>query len=485
MMDETVLVEKAWQLAARERRVRSLGAAASALGPGAGLSLVLVTLLRVLGQPGWDGLAPLALLPAGAALRQFLRPTSPVAAAYRADRRLGLQERLGTAVEWLLSERPRTLMAQVLVRDAAERARGVRPEQAFPLAWPASLRAGLLLALLVLALAAAPPHLFPRFGQEAEALAAARRQAAELDREVRELRSGHETPELRDLQARVEALERQFERPDLDPREAMERVTALAKELERRRGQGGGPGLAGESGSGRESEARGARALRDLARALARDPGSPDARGALRMLAGDPESSEAVRAAAREALEALEQGDAEGARDALAGEGQPGAEPGEAAEGRSGQGSPQARGNPGQPGRTAEGGEKRPADFGRGTTLERQEAPGEKARDFVFERQSERTGDWSEEYRRLHPPKRDDLATADARASGRLGTGRTLPAAGEGRGLPTPGGASTVEVRETLHHARESAEQAVAREEIPASRRDLVRDYFEGIDPRR
>lgn len=479
-MDETALLEKAWQLASRERRVGAVEAGARALLPGAALALLLVALLVVLGQPPWEGLAPLLLVPAGAALRELLRPLSPIRAAYRADLRLGLQERLGTAVEWLLSEKPRTVMAQVLLRDAAARAAEVRPEAAFPQRWPRSLRGALLLALLASLLAWAPP--VPWWSRpDAEAVASARRQVDELRRDARDLQRQDDRPELRDLEARVEALAREIQRPDLDPAEAMERISALSDELQRRRAAGAGEGLAGQAGAGRESEAEGARRLREVARLLARDPASPDARGALRQLASDPEAAEAVRAAAREALQELEQGDGEAAGATLA---QGGGTPGQQGQGGPPGGDSGAQGNAWQAVQPGEDRGEGTADFGRGTTMERQEPTGEGARDFVIQRQSERTGDWTEEYRRLHPPKRDDLATADARASGRLGAGRTLPTSGEGLGAPSVGATSGLPARDTFVQARESAEEAVAREEVPASRRDLVRDYFEGIDPR-
>jgi hypothetical protein len=104
----------------------------------------------------------------------------------------------------------------------------------------------------------------------------------------------------------------------------------------------------------------------------------------------------------------------------------------------------------------------------------------------VLERQSHRTSDWSEEYRRLHPPRRDHLPTADARVPSRPGPGPTLPEAGQALGRPRLEGPGPTQAPpgDSFLRARESAEAAVVREEVPMDRRDLVRNYFEGIDPR-
>lgn len=480
-MDETVLLEKAHALAARERLTRAVRAAASALLPGAVVAAGLTLVLKALGQPAFEGLAALALLPAGAALKQWLRPTDPRKAAYAADRALHLHERLGTATEWLLNDRPRTLMAQVMLRDAAAYAQDVKPEQAFPWDLPTgSLKRGLLLATLVVALALAPSLQPWWLRPDAEAVAVARQQAEELHQSARNL---PETAELQDLKARVDDLQTELQRPDLDPRDALERIAALSEELRRLQQGGAGQGLPGEQGTGRAAQAEAARQLREAARALQKG-NQAEARAALERLQSDPNTPDAAREAAKGALEALDRKDVDGAQQQCEG-GAARAGQGQQAQGQgSGQGQ-QAQGNEGQ--RTTRSGEEPgEGDFGRGTTMENQpSAP--KQHDFVMDRQSERQAkEWDEEYRRLHPPERSDVGTADARAGGTPGAGRTLPMEGEGLGAPSlqdqPAGR---QAGDAYVQARQSAENAVARDEIPAGRRDLVRSYFEGIDPRR
>jgi len=469
-MDEAVILETARQLATRERQVRAASAAAGAILPGAGLALLLVLLLKAAGQSPWAGLAPLGLVPAGAALARFLAPLDLVACAYRADHRLGLQERLGTAVEWLLSDRPRTLMAHVMLHDTADRARQVLPGRAFPQRWPGRLRTGLLLAGLAMILAGMPADRMVWGRPDPEVLAAARRQASELNHEILSRRRFQDGPGLRDLQARLAALEVEMERPGLEPREALERLSALAEEL--RRQQQAGSGLAGQDPPAAEwqRQAEEARRLRELARSL----GAPTTARDLRRMADDPQSSSGAREAARQAVQALEQGD-----DVRAGE--------ILAQGAGGAASGQTRDNPGQRVRQV-GGTGRgqgQADFGRGTTLEEQpRSASSQAPRYVLDRQSQRTSEWSEEYRRLHPPSRTDLATADTQVPGRVGPGPTLLEEGQGRGVPAMGGEARRQVAESWQQSREAAEQAVTREDVPAERRRLVRDYFEGIDPR-
>ncbi len=485
VMDEMGLLEKARQLAARERQVRALHVAAEALCPGALLALVLVLLLGWTGQPAWQGLAPLALLPAGAALAEFLRPLRPVRAAYLADRNLGLQERMGTAVEWLVSQRPRNVMAQVLLCDAAHRARQVRPRAAFPQSWPTRLRTGLLLASLTVTLASLPAGRLSWQSPDPEVVAAARGQARELRRDL-ELARPLQVPRLEELQTRLEALEGALEDPQVDARDVLERLTVLSQELQAGLDVAPDHDATGRARASRDQQTEAARRLREAARALAQEPDSEEARTLLRRLASDPVLSEELRGAATASLEALEEGDLEGAEQALARAGDgtpeeggpevPGEGPESPAEGR------QALANPGQEVRPGRGDGQ--ADFGRQTTLKRQEAGQAEARDFVLERQSHRTSDWSEEYRRLHPPRRDHLPTADARIPGRPGTGPTLPGAGQALGRPRVGVPTQEPPGDSFMRARESAEAAVAREDVPMTRRDLVRNYFEGIDPR-
>lgn len=469
-MDETVLLEKAHALAARERATRAARAAARATLPGAALALGLTVLLKAMHQPAWQGLLAIALLPAGSALKQYLQRTDPTKAAYAADRALDLRERLGTATEWLLSDRPRTLMAQVMLKDAAAHAETARPEQAFPYRLPQkTLRQALLLTLLTVVLAAAPNPQWLR--PNAEAVAVARQQADQLAEDVRVL---PETAEVKDLEARIDELQQSFQQPDLDPRDALERIAALNEELQRLEDQ------EGQAGS-RAAEAEAARQLREAARELARQGDNPQTRAALERLAADRDASEAQREAARGALQALERRDVDGAQQQC----EQGATQGQEGQG---QGQPgrqgQAQGNQGQ--QTTESTEKPgEGDFGRGSTMEN--APSQpQEHDFVLDRQSEHTADWSEEYRRLHPPDRTDVDTADVQAGGDPGAGRTLPMQGEGLGAPSQRNApATRPAGDAYVQARQDAENAVARDEIPARRKDLVRSYFEGIDPRR
>lgn len=471
-MDETVLLEKAHALAARERATRAARAAARATLPGAALALGLTVLLKAMHQPAWQGLLAIALLPAGSALKQYLQRTDPTRAAYAADRALDLRERLGTATEWLLSDRPRTLMAQVMLKDAAAHAETARPEQAFPYRLPQkTLRQALLLTLLTAVLAAAPNPQWLR--PNAEAVAVARQQAEQLAEDVRTL---PETAEVKDLKARIDELQQSFQQPDLDPRDALERIAALNEERQRLEDQ------EGQAGS-RAAEAEAARQLREAARELARQGDNPQTRAALERLAADRDASEAQREAARSALQALERRDVDGAQQQCEQGAQSQAPQGQRQQGQQ-QGQGQAQGNQGQ--QTTESTEEPgEGDFGRGSTMENAPAP-PKEHDFVMDRQSDHTADWTEEYRRLHPPDRSDVDTADVQAGGDPGVGRTLPMQGEGLGAPSLRDApATRPAGDAYVQARQDAENAVARDEIPARRKDLVRSYFEGIDPRR
>jgi len=116
------------------------------------------------------GLCALGLLAGG--IIGFSLPLRLEDAARLADRRLGLHERLSTALHWVDQADPPSIV-RTLVADAVSRAQGLDPPAAVPRLWPAELKwAPLpLLLLLLLFLAPAipiPAGFLPQFTASAE-----------------------------------------------------------------------------------------------------------------------------------------------------------------------------------------------------------------------------------------------------------------------------------------------------------------------------
>ncbi|MBK8691793.1 MAG: hypothetical protein IPN17_05670 [Deltaproteobacteria bacterium] len=150
-------------LAVAARRVRwqrALHAAASlsVLALAASVALVLLTRLHVLRvqHPFALSLSPLAL-PLLGALLNALRPVRPLDAARRLDAHHQLHDRLGIA--WQFRQQPpgeRTPFMQAAIDDAASHARAVDVRAALPWRLPPELRVVAVLAALLLLVARVP-----------------------------------------------------------------------------------------------------------------------------------------------------------------------------------------------------------------------------------------------------------------------------------------------------------------------------------------
>ncbi len=155
------------QVITRLRLVRWVRHAARGALVGTGLALVAVVLAHFDLLPDWLPLE--AVLPAVIALgvgvgtvTAFLRPIAPMEAARLAEARLGLKERLSSALEFERTD-PKSragggdpeaaLLRRLQWQDAAAHAQTLKPAQAVPLRWPWEAKAlGGALAVLALAL---------------------------------------------------------------------------------------------------------------------------------------------------------------------------------------------------------------------------------------------------------------------------------------------------------------------------------------------
>ena len=151
------------KVTSRLRLVRWVRHASRGVLAGVGVSLVAVVLAHFDLLPDWlplEAVLPLALL-LGIGIgtvTTFLRPISLMDAARLAEARLGLKERLSSALEFERAPfSPLAPDAAILMRlqseDAALHARGLNAAEAVPLRWPWEAKAVLgALALLALAL---------------------------------------------------------------------------------------------------------------------------------------------------------------------------------------------------------------------------------------------------------------------------------------------------------------------------------------------
>jgi len=211
-------------------RLSSLGLA---LAGGAGAFAVLW--LRLLGRwyPLWLPPAALGavLLVAVLAAALWALPDRTVAAS--ADRRLGLRNRLGTAVHLARRGRPAG-MEQAMLHDALRHLSRVRASTAYPLrAYSSTRAAALCLAALILIQVLPIPPLFLS-PQEREERAALRLEAAKIvpvAKKLEQQAKKERNAEGQRLARRLERLALQLQRGQTDRKKALLGLKALEKDL--------------------------------------------------------------------------------------------------------------------------------------------------------------------------------------------------------------------------------------------------------------
>ena len=513
---ERLILTRLFSAQRRLRFVRSQRAALRWFAAGsalAALGLVLLWNWNLLPGP-WQWLASagrpreLLWLPFLTALGGFatcwLVMPNPRKAAYRLDQLLDSQERVLTSVDWIFSEKPRTVSSERLLQQSAElledekRFRGLLKKLEPVSAGSQTLLLSLLLPLALLF--ALPPH------TGLDPTAAVWMGESQVDQLTEDL--------LKELE-------------DVNPENPEERLEKLLQELESQK-----TGDPEEADTKKElqrtvdqmlQEAEAQKKARDLLETLAER-----ARQSQPMSAKDKEALEALRQSMKgadkkerldQASESWQQGDFKEAAESLeslqqeagqsaesqqqaAGEAasKGGLEPdggqnfdegqgdqfdGEGfakgqgqGQGQSGQSEGEGQGQAGigdQDGDGPSGG-----GAGKGTTQEDQgESIGAQGQQSL--RRGDSESDWLEQYEHLHAPERTQYEKAQTRVEGQVGQdGPRFRTPEEGRGAVTE--PADRQGSGGLLRYQEEAENAILREEVPADYRDNVRVYFESLD---
>lgn len=505
----------------RTRRRMTLLASLDVASRASSLALVLFALAVVATRLGWWSAPPariaascVGLVLAAVGIWFLRRRRLDHVAAARIDAEFGLEDRLRTALA-LLDAGPRTSMEEAVIADAAVAAARIDPARAVAWRLPAWAPGLAAAGVLVVAATLAPERLFP--GAEARAAAAGDIQEAGRLLEARSIELAQPDPRtseaLRALAREQAALGAELARDPGDRAAALERLSAMEERIDRAsRGLDGAAqaldrtrrrmekalssaAKAGDSGHAREEsdsrksfaekageaaerarsgdlDAEHADALADAARELARElegvEGAEELRDAAEALADGEATAEDLERLA-EALEAAEGRAAE--REA--------AERLRAANRAAKQ---RAAGRRELEGRDQIAGEHRNGPFaGRGSTNDREGAR------YETEEQPSTMADGDE---RPTTRGRYDAKAASERI-GEQGFSTRL------RGEMQPGGRGTslfvraapgaapaqAPYQQVYPQYRRSAERAVERTGVPADRREVVREYFDSINP--
>ena len=488
MDNDRPLIETLATFRRRLRLVRAFGRLHSWSLAAAALTLLLVVQGKLLYWSQAELLTALLTFPLfclGSALARWFQPPDLMATARAVDRELKSKERVLTATDWVLQEKPATAISTWLLRDAEKHLGATHPQELFKLrlSWN---RWALVLLVVAGSLCFTPPWEFfepPNPPQQIRLQRSAER-LEELAERLEKKKDGQK------LAKQLRELARQMREPGATPQEAASKLAETRRTLAKE--QASKPAVDRASLERLKQRIDQAKTPQQTQEALEK----------MKRAAGEQSKDSPVQQALREAQQLMEQGKPEEAREAMKGAAQELGEQLEAAEtaeqidqelaqqqgeldpDQLAQGEGQGVGNlpqPGQQGETEEG----PADFGEGSTNEEKTGQGE-VKGHLADRQSDRTSDLNEEFEKLYEAQRFEVPTGDTTVKGQLRKkGGFLQAPGEVRsGVGSPAPVKT-EAEEVYLRYRREAEQAVVQEHIPAQYRDTVQDYFTEIDPRR
>ena len=233
------------QVTARLRLVRWLRHASRGALGGIVLSLAAVALAYFDLLPEWlplEALIPIALLLGVGAgtVTAFLRPIAPMEAARLAEARLGLKERLSSALEF--ERAPQSALAPdaaLLMRlqqeDAATHARSLKAGEAVPWTWPwesKAVFAGLMLLLLALALPTLPMFIPPGVQIERKIVGKTGDKLQKTARLIAKQADLQHLEGTRRAAANMQRLGQRLSQGRLDKKQAMLQMSKLTKQMQ-------------------------------------------------------------------------------------------------------------------------------------------------------------------------------------------------------------------------------------------------------------
>ncbi len=239
----------------------------------AGAAAVVVLLLK-LGDMWYPLLLPeaaLAVVVGGALVAALVWALPDRTIAASVDRRLGLRDRLGTAVQLTATPQP-SGMEQAMVADALHHVQRVRTEEAYPLRVYRSTKvAGLsLVALLAVQLLPIPPLFLSTQQREDKALL--RKQAANIEPVAKKLREAAKKAgdaEAQRVARKLEKLAQQLRQGKLDKKQALLTFKEMEKELQSVQDEAAPPALKTAAQAARELQQAGRERLASGAQHLA------------------------------------------------------------------------------------------------------------------------------------------------------------------------------------------------------------------------
>ena len=232
------------QVTARLRLARWVRHAARGALAGVAVALVAVVCAHFDVLPDWlplEAVLPLALLLgiAGGTITTFLKPISLMDAARLAEARLGLKERLSSALEFERAPQAAVAPDAVLLmrlqqEDAAAHARGLKAVEAVPLRWPWEAKAvggGLAVLALALFLPTLPIFLPPGVLTERQIVHKTGDKLQKTARLIQKQAEGQHLEGTRRAAINMQRLGKRLASGKLDKKQAMVQISKLTQQM--------------------------------------------------------------------------------------------------------------------------------------------------------------------------------------------------------------------------------------------------------------
>lgn len=520
-MDEAVILEKIKALYKRLRLKTYFSLLSRCLLVSLVSASIYLTFIKLTGffknYTNYAFVFPIVGIAASIVIHYFDK-VSLMDAALISDSKLELKERLSTALEWILDKRLRTPMFRALIKDTAQASQSVKPKEVFPLDFTGFLKKSLSgAAILTLCFWMPSLSLFVK-GIPPETVQALKTEALKIEQELKKLdKIKPITPaaqeSLKKTEKSLQELLKDLKTPEADKREALASISkaeeSINKEQEIRKAlekqekdlksaQKNRTGVENDSKNSMESMAE---KLKELAEKLKDENLTEEEKkqitSELEELAEMMKDAHMDTDSLQKALESLNNGDAMQASQELSRMSETLMDQSMYLEetvflNDAAQQLAESRSNiSGQPypvrerqmqafSQEAEG--EHPADFGTGSTNEEEKS--EESSEVYTHRHSDEKPHMRGLYESMYKPERDEFSSAAVKEKGTISQGpRIRSLLSEQRGAPIPEGMVRQEPADVYANYKVRGEEALRRQNIPAEYRELIRNYYDDINP--
>jgi myosin heavy subunit len=468
---------------------------------------------------------PLLVMPLIGLIFHALKKNTLMDVALKSDKQLHLKEKLSTSLEWIEEKKERSPMFRALLRDTAKTVEQIKPSGVFIFEWkrPAKRLAftGAILAVLIWM----PSFNLFASGQNPEEVRQIHQEAKKIETLAKKIES--KTPRtpvtlknLKRAQEVLKQLSKELKSSKINKRDALSKIAkakdsfaddqARKEELEKMEQQLR-KAFSSEKSGKEEKEQSGhdqlSQKLQELAKKLEKgnlsDKEKQEIAKDIAKIKQEMEKAGINSDKIEKALEDLKEGKTDKAANSLKQESDQFQERQREMEdlkemaedaanqleqskdaiidGDTGKQIPdsQTRGH-----EFKEGKGDFEGDFGKGTTNKEKKDGDGKASNKYAKRLSTDKPDLQASFEKMYDARRDEFKTATGKVSGKIGKGPTIRSLRSWqKGAPRSGDKAFVNPGDTYTRYKAAGEEAVKRENIPGQYKDLIRDYYDNINP--